>query len=294
VDILIDISERIGERIRELRQRVGLTQKELACGIISQAQISKIEKGEVTPLSTTLFELSERLGVNVNVIYEYAYNHRCTHISEVKKQIRKAIRSRNYQQVSSIVKLAINNNSFKNPKEQKFLLWHKGVSDYYLRGDIKNSLTILHNALNIEKKSELYYLLDVEILNSIGILYNEVSEYEKSINIYFQAFEKLKSLLEINDYSVYTRLCYGTAKSFFKLQEYQKSLTYSKNGIDTCIREESLYLLGELYYECGQNYYGMNQLKLAYDSFKKAANVFEIENKLIFLEATKRKIDEIL
>ena len=44
----------VGKKIKELRKQIGLSQEELAEGICTQAQISKIEKGVVYPYATTL------------------------------------------------------------------------------------------------------------------------------------------------------------------------------------------------------------------------------------------------
>lgn len=54
----------IGKRIYLTRLAKGMSQQELAKGICSQPQISKIEKGEAQPSVPTLFRISERLGVN--------------------------------------------------------------------------------------------------------------------------------------------------------------------------------------------------------------------------------------
>ncbi|WP_158598313.1 helix-turn-helix domain-containing protein [Falsibacillus albus] len=285
--------EIIGEKIKLFRKKIGLTQKELAAGIISQAQMSNIEKGEVIPLSTTLYEISNRLGVDVNLFYEFAYNDQYQYLSEVKTRIRKAIRKRDYKKVSFIVKEVLDNPSFSNPKEQKFLLWHKGVSDYYLTKNLEDSLITLDKALHLNKKNEIVAIVDIEILNSIGILYNETQQYEKSVKMYNQAFSKFNSLLEPADFKVWVRMCYGTAKSLNKLNEHKKSINYCHDGIAVCIKEESLYLLGELHYETGQNLKSLGQVKEAYNSFNKAVNIFEIENRFSYLEATKKKIREL-
>ncbi|MBR8644357.1 helix-turn-helix transcriptional regulator [[Brevibacterium] frigoritolerans] len=52
--------------MKELRKQIGLSQEELATGICTQAQISKIEKGDVYPYASTLYLISQRLGVDVN------------------------------------------------------------------------------------------------------------------------------------------------------------------------------------------------------------------------------------
>jgi transcriptional regulator with XRE-family HTH domain len=54
----------IGKRIRIMRKAKGISQEELSKGICTQAQISKIEKGQAQPSVPTLFLISERLEVN--------------------------------------------------------------------------------------------------------------------------------------------------------------------------------------------------------------------------------------
>ncbi|WP_157722045.1 helix-turn-helix transcriptional regulator [Tumebacillus avium] len=48
--------------IKELRLALGLKQEALPDGICVQGQLSKIEKGEYIPTSSTHYELARRLG----------------------------------------------------------------------------------------------------------------------------------------------------------------------------------------------------------------------------------------
>ena len=57
------INESIGGKIRELRNRAGLTQQELADrSELTKGFISQLERGQVTPSVLTLFDLIECLG----------------------------------------------------------------------------------------------------------------------------------------------------------------------------------------------------------------------------------------
>jgi transcriptional regulator with XRE-family HTH domain len=50
----------IGKKIKELRRDVGLTQEGLAEGICTQALISRIEKGDIYPSATALYQISKK------------------------------------------------------------------------------------------------------------------------------------------------------------------------------------------------------------------------------------------
>ncbi|HJP72146.1 MAG TPA: helix-turn-helix domain-containing protein [Candidatus Limnocylindria bacterium] len=59
------VARRIGERIRQARTRIGLTQAQLAKGRYTAAYISALERGLAKPSMAALTFLSERLGVSV-------------------------------------------------------------------------------------------------------------------------------------------------------------------------------------------------------------------------------------
>ena len=59
------VARRVGDRIRQVRTRVGLTQAQLAKGRYTAAYISALERGLAKPSMAALTFLSERLGVSI-------------------------------------------------------------------------------------------------------------------------------------------------------------------------------------------------------------------------------------
>ncbi|MGM7684188.1 helix-turn-helix domain-containing protein [Cytobacillus sp. Hm23] len=285
----------IGNEIRYLRKKAGLTQAQLAQKTVTQAQISKIEKGEVLPLCTTLYEIAETLGVDVNYFYNLAYTPRYDYVTEVKKQVRSAIRKRDYLMVEELIKHESTTPAFRVDHLSQFMLWHKGIVEFYIYKNIQSSMNILNEALNYGNDSEMSILKlqQVEILNSIGIIYNEIEEYNKSIEVYKEALSKLKDLPQQN-FKIEIRLCYSLAKSLYKIKDYRHSISYSQRGINLCIKKELLYLLGELYHITAQNFKNLGNKKDAYDNFIKAKNLFEIEDRFTFVEITHESIKKLI
>lgn len=67
------VHEAIGKKLRELRQRKGLTQKELALkiqGKVDYSYIGKIERGEQLPSLKMLTRLSEALAVPLSYFFQ--------------------------------------------------------------------------------------------------------------------------------------------------------------------------------------------------------------------------------
>ena len=68
------INERIGKKIRDLRNTNGLTQQELADRTeLTKGYISQLERGQVTPSVVTLLDLIECLGTTASEFFEEAH-----------------------------------------------------------------------------------------------------------------------------------------------------------------------------------------------------------------------------
>lgn len=61
----------LGERIKTLRKKRGLTQAQLAAGICTKSFISQIEKGYSQPALDTLQAIAERLGVTLADFFDH-------------------------------------------------------------------------------------------------------------------------------------------------------------------------------------------------------------------------------
>jgi transcriptional regulator with XRE-family HTH domain len=171
---------KIGTNIKELSKSLGISQKELADGICTQAQISKIENGSIYPLSTTLYLIARRLGVDVNYFFDICETPRMDYVNEVMELIRQYIRKREYEKVYTIVKTEKKTHCFL-PCET--LTWHEGICVYYLHKKVEEALSLLNQALSLTL-SVGYSLREIEILNSIGIIYCEEGKYEQANNFF--------------------------------------------------------------------------------------------------------------
>ncbi len=76
------MKDEIAKRVQRLRKDAAMTQMELSRGICTQAQISNIEKGHLNPSSLTLFQISQKLNVDMNYFF---CSLRCASIYSTRK-----------------------------------------------------------------------------------------------------------------------------------------------------------------------------------------------------------------
>jgi transcriptional regulator with XRE-family HTH domain len=268
----------LGHEIKALRRIRGFSQEELSKKICSQAQISKIEKGDVYPLAPTLYEIASRLGVDINYFFERALIERHDYVEEVYFQVREAINQQNYRKVYEIVQTEKKNPLYHHHLEFKqFIMWHAGICKYHLEDDTKNTLDLLDEALKLTNTGKFYSEREIEILNSKGVIYLLTEEYAVAIDLYQRLLEEHKRLRYEKDTTIKIRIYYNFAKALNKNKEYESSIKICQNGIEDCITKKSMYLFGHLYFQLGYNYFQTDRKEEAYKYFSKAYTIFDLQ-----------------
>jgi len=286
----------VGKRIKELRKQIGLSQGELAKGICTQAQISKIENGDVYPYASTLYLISERLGVDVNYFFDIGLTPRLDYVQEVYKQLRITRRTMNYQEMKQIVEMEQKNPLFsQNKRNYQILLWHKGIYEHAMNHELEKAIQTLQEAISLTQRTDkIYSERELEIMLTIGVIYFEENDLDKALHVYKTAFHAVKQLPYLNDITIQTRLYYNIGRVLTRQKEFTESIQYCKEGIDWCIKKESLYLLGELHYHTGYNYELLRNPTKAIQLMEKAQLIFELQHDERFLNFINEKIKNMV
>ncbi|MFS8188820.1 helix-turn-helix domain-containing protein [Rossellomorea sp. H39__3] len=285
----------VGQKIKELRKNVGLSQEELAEGICTQAQISKIERGDVFPYASTLFLISRKLGVDVNYFFDIGMTPRLDYVLEVGRQLQLARRNMNYQEMEEIVRSEEENPLFfNNNRNLQILKWHKGIYQYELNKDIKTAEETLRNSIDLTHTTDkIWTEREIEILLTLGVMYFEEGMLKKSLEVYEEVKSHVETIPYLSDHTIKTRLYYNIARALTRLGEIKQSNNYCKSAIEWCIYKDNMYLLGELHYHIGYNYELEEEYSKAIKNMEKALIVFELQGDDKFIKYIQKKILEI-
>ncbi|RDI40149.1 helix-turn-helix domain-containing protein [Falsibacillus pallidus] len=286
----------IGKKIRELRKLMGLSQEELAEGICTQAQISKIEKGDVYPYASTLYLIAQRLGLDVNYFFDIGTTPRIDYVQEVEEVLGSARRRMSYSEMLEIVKSEEKNPLFtQNKKNQQLLLWHKGIAAYILNKKNRDwSISCLKDAISMTQSSEkVFSEREIEIYLSLGTIYSEEGDFDAALNIYKLAKEHLELLPYVKDVSIKPKLFYNIARAYTRQERFEESIEHCKEAINYCIKKDNLYCLGELHYHLGYNYELENKIMLAIKYFEKALFIFKLQKDEKYIAFISDKIDKL-
>ncbi|KPL59586.1 tetratricopeptide repeat protein [Rossellomorea vietnamensis] len=285
----------IGTKIREMRRAIRLTQDELADGICTQALISRMEKGDIYPSATALYQISKKLGVDVNYFFEIGMTPCLDYIKEVERQLRKLRINHQYIEMMEMVKNEENNPLFKDPANAQLLCWHKGIYHFEVVKDQDTAFDLLHKAFQMTADSKkVLSEIEMEILLTLGAFHFTNENYQKSLCHYSEVKTALSTAEWLQDKSIKTKLLYNMARVYTRLGNYQESIQYCQKAIKWIIKEEHMYGFAQLHYHLGYNLELIGDYEQALPYFEKAAAFFEIQNNMEFVRFIRGKMEKLI
>lgn len=286
----------IGKKLRELRKYYNISQKELAKDICTQAYISQLEKDEVYPSAQILFELANRLGVDLNYFFEITNTPKLDYIQEVYSQIDTLVQQTDYKNVLETIRLEKKNPLFKSPRHQQYLLWREGICLFHIKGDKDEAFKLLNEAIALTPTTEKNYSpRELDIMSSMAIIYSDSGEHEKTKQIYDQILHSIEKIPYIIDKRLFIRVFYNASKNAHNLHDFNYAVMLSEKGINYCLNEQLLYLLGELYYQKGESLLALSNdnKEIAIDYMERALWIFLQKNNKLFYNYVLEEIEAI-
>ncbi|WP_411954799.1 helix-turn-helix domain-containing protein [Alkalibacillus sp. S2W] len=285
--------QRIGEKIKDLRNYYGLSQKELSDGICTQAYISQVESGNKNVASHILYQLAERLGVDVDYILFASNNERFDYIMEVERQARALVETKDFHSLMNLVKAEENSPLMEVAHFHQFLLWHKAIAIRYVENNLDQALLVLQDALKLAKTTnKTASEREVHILSNIGNIYAEKEEYLSAIDSYETALSNLR-LIPLYETKLETGLLYNLGRVYLIQNQIDKSLACCDEAILLCKRHFTFHGLGESYFIQGHCYKTLDDLEAARTCFMNARSLFSVIDHEKFVEKVDNQLNKL-
>lgn len=284
----------LGKRIKEARERLGLSQYEISKDICSQAYISKIESGNVFPTADILLKLADRFSIDISYLLDISSIPRHDYVIDTFNQIREATSNRDYKLVRNIIETETNNLLFSDKKLQQFLKWHEGICHFQLDKNLEKSIQFLDDALALTASNKkLYSEREIEILISKANIYSQSQMIKKAIGIYEEAITHLNQLSDVTNKHVPVRLYYNYARNMRIASFPKDSILLCNTGLDLTERNKLMYLRGDLYFQKALNYKSLEQLDGAMENFHLAEMAYILENNQVAHDMVKRHLYQL-
>ncbi|MFD1671099.1 helix-turn-helix domain-containing protein [Agrilactobacillus yilanensis] len=233
----------LGGRIKYYRRNLGLSQKELADGICTQATISLIEKKNKVPSIHILLSVCERLNVDVNDI---VMTSRQNEIKRLLINVRQEIVKGDFLQADKLLMTLKQNKLSDNMLLKQFFVY-SGLLDLMHRCDSDKAIFNFNQALNqhlLEHTPQ-----DVVAMAGLALAYVQKDDLEYALT-YVQSLQSLLSKSQIKthlDKETALFVNYALGVALFKVGQSANSKVYVDQGLEIAKSKQTLLFLAIFY-----------------------------------------------
>lgn len=255
----------LGDIIRSLRKKIGLSQEELAEGICSPVSVSRIENGTQMPSGTVLEALLTRLGTSTYQLCDvYFMSEKQLEFEQDAETINRLIREGNLTEAKS--KLASLGDSAKtnNLNLQCYLLLDASIK-VYERQDPDDILSLLYEALEQTKPSfdfedfrnVLLSIREANIINVIVASFCQSGELLKAIRLGEELMTSLKRHKSaLQGYQIIMiNLALNLAQCLEKEHRYKEAFDYIQTAEELSFEGYEQALLPEIEFSKAKIYH---------------------------------------
>ena len=267
------MSPQIGLALRRVRKKHNLTQKDLANGICSQAEISKIESGTHSPTVELLYALSKRLQVPITTFL--SDNSSLESLRIVDDKLLTKFQNNDYSEIHALSKKQLTLID-SNSELATLYSYYLHLSAFRI-GNIDYRTCIVELQRLSEKCVQFFYSpkMIFRIKSAIATIYYEKNHFNYGLKVYEELLTFSYDTDEILVEKI--RLLYNLSKVLVELKQNERALKHIEDGIYLSVRFKDMSLLGQLYY---QKAYLLEEICPESDeirhSFIKAYTLFDI------------------
>lgn len=247
----------LGDKIKQARKAKGLSQKEVAAGICTQATISQMENHNKIPTMSIFVKICNRLEVaQAEVTSQNDSELNYLLFNEVDRLCKK----HHYEEAHTFLTESIDEKKLQTNSDRKKYYYFIGLINLFSFKNSEEALFYFNLALTMEGVQE-FSELDMLLTNNIGKVY-ELKKDLKKAKIYYDKsiadIGKVKDSYLLNSAEI-TRVYFNSAKFYSKCHEYIEALSLIELGIEVSIDTMNYQLLEFLFYEKGLTRYKLEK-----------------------------------
>lgn len=267
------MNKSLGQKIREWRMKKGITQTELAEGLVTPSMISQIESDKANPSFKLLEGISRKLEVPIDEFLmdmqdqlEQDTRHKLANSLMGSKEFAKAIKV--FESLIGAPEV--------DQGELKMEL-----AEAYIEAKQFEKATKLLEGLLEEISLDRDRSRAVNLLRWLGRTKMLQHDYVMAKHYFSQAFKELVKSDEVGEEDQ-SMLFYYYAQTLTHLGELNEALSFYQRGIDSNEKTANLDLLGKGYMGLSSTYYRLGEFKKASETIRIAITMFRSVNNKYF------------
>lgn len=261
----------LGMKIKELRIKKGMTQTDLAEGLVTPSMISQIEADKANPSYKLLEALAKRLEVPIEFFLNDIQEK--LELDSRYKLAKAMIQSGDYEKAAEILQELL-----QTPGMQTLEIKFDLVDTLIKNGDYDKALEFLE-ALYVEVSLDKDRSLIVRVLDSMGQVKMMQKDFILARHFLSQAYRETHRL-EGSDRVLTGKVLRKLADVVAYLGTYEEAIRYYEDALNALQGTTELYEIGQAYEGLGDIYGKLGENRKAADYLRSAITLFRSGHKL--------------
>jgi tetratricopeptide (TPR) repeat protein len=258
----------LGQKIRDLRIRKGLTQQELGAGIVTISMISQIESDKAYPSHKVLEQLSARLETPI----EYFISDMQTQMEQTStyKLAKAYAASEQYELAVPLFRELIASPAPHLPVHE---VQYDLAEAYLASGDVERAVELFEQVLDtVVRKGDDHFAL--QCLNKLGEARFGQHNFPLALYHWHKAYETFSRVKEIDPFAR-ARIITNLGHAHYQLGEYSEAIRFYREAYNLLRSSTNLRQLADVYLGLGNAYKQLGQYDRAIDYCHDALTIFE-------------------
>lgn len=232
---------KLGERVKQRRIDLKLSQQTLAKDIATQSQISKIEKNELQPGSQLLYNMSRRL--NCSMDYLFNGNELDNQFEQKMKVIERLLNKQDYDALIPL----LDGNYLSNGSTDEIaaIKWVRAMIAKYKYDHLDEAIENIDESYDL-LNSSMYERLQVSICDTKARFHFEKGNNDVAKAAIEQGLQIAKRYNVDEKYTIH--LLYLLSNMNLSEKDFDRCLAYAQAALDLTIKSNNYELYSEIVY----------------------------------------------
>lgn len=293
----IMIQKKLGDIIKTIRLKKGLSQKEACKGICDRRTYIRWEKNEIEPSIYNINKLSNRFNYDFQAYYKMFICDLSEHAWLYKERAETYLVQKDWTNHYALLKEIDSFHEFQNGENKQTILYYKAIYFSKYKMDFNQSIKLCLEGLKEEDANysitcqslSIFSNVGLSLLNCLACNYNKIEKKQLANNIF-------RNLIEIIDNKIFKDLHYYQSIDFEKKlyqittynlsvnlkreKQYIDSLYYINKGIQFSLKHNYLFDLADLFQIKFKLLYLLDNYIEAKTAFNLCINLYLLQNNM--------------
>ncbi len=229
----------LAQKLKEIANEKGMTQSELAAGITPRDHLNKILNGKRNPSLILLYQLCNRLHVDIKLLIEQCYYINYEQTTKYIHEMKKCTTTGDYNRLEQLVEECAHLDDFQFGIGKQFHIYQKGVVQLKKYHNPSSALKYIEDSLktftipdtDCQEVSHIFTIEEVGINTDKAVCLFYLNRQDEAIELLLSTINNRLAIYENVETYLILRAHFYLANFYLQTKKYEQCIDIASKGI---------------------------------------------------------------